>query len=288
MQRRVGVAAAHALLICRNNVIVLVAVAVVAHGAPLHQRADDLLCDDAPVAVALGCRHGQLHRVHRLAHVAAAADGYFFCAGLAQLNGDLLLLLQQTRRAKHRPFDLLRLHRLEFKNRGAAENGVVDVKIRVLGGGGDQRDAAVFDVFEQGLLLLFIKILDLIQIKQDAVYARKGAELCHDLLDVGGGGSGAVELAQRLVGFVGYISGERRFADARRTVEYQVGYLAALDYPAQRFALRQEVPLPDDVVERLRPKAVGKWFFHRLTLFVCRAFGGCSPFREYRRPPFCG
>ena len=278
MQRRIGVAAAHALLICRDNVIVLVAVAVVAHGAPLHQRADDLLCDDAPVAV-------------------AAADGYFFCAGLAQLNGDLLLLLQQTRRAKHRPFDLLRLHRLEFKDRGAAENGVVrgaaengvvNVKIRVLGGGGDQRDAAVFDVFEQGLLLLFIKILDLIQIKQDAVYARKGAELCHDLLDVGGGGSGAVELAQRLVGFVGYISGERRFADARRTVEYQVGYLAALDYPAQRFALRQEVPLPDDVVERLRPKAVGKWFFHRLTLFVCRAFGGCSPFREYRRPPFCG
>ena len=62
--------------------------------------------------------------------------------------------------------DLLRGGGPELKNGAARKDGVVDVKIGVFRGGGDEGDAAVLDKLQQGLLLLFVKILDLVQIQQ--------------------------------------------------------------------------------------------------------------------------
>ena len=58
---------------------------------------------------------------------------------------------------------------LELKQRGTRKDRVVNKKVRVFGGGCDQRDAAILNVFQKGLLLLAVEILDLIQIEQNAV-----------------------------------------------------------------------------------------------------------------------
>ena len=67
--------------------------------------------------------------------------------------------------------------KFEFKHGRAAENRVVYIKIRVLGRRRYKRYVAVFYVFEQRLLLLFIKILDLVEIEQNAVWRDKCVEL---------------------------------------------------------------------------------------------------------------
>ena len=52
---------------------------------------------------------------------------------------------------------------LEFKDCRAGDDGVIDIDIGIFGGGGDEGDSAVLDVFEQGLLLFFVEILDFVQ-----------------------------------------------------------------------------------------------------------------------------
>ena len=62
----------------------------------------------------------------------------------------------------------------EFKHGAPAEQRVVDVEIGVLGGGGDEGDGAVLDALQQALLLLFVQILYLVQIEQQAALALQG------------------------------------------------------------------------------------------------------------------
>ena len=201
-------------------------------------------------AVRRDCR--KLEGVHRLSHVAAAACRNF--CGTAVLEGDfdILLLREQFSGADHGALNLLRLDGLELKNRRAAENRVVDVEIRVLGGRGNQGDAAVLYVFEQGLLLLFIEVLYLVEIEQDSVEPLKGIEPGDDLLDICGRGGGSVELLEGLAGLLCDVGREGGLSDARRPVKNQVGHVAALDDFSQRSALSEQVLLTDYIVERLR------------------------------------
>ena len=85
----------------------------------------------------------------------------------------------------HGLFHLLGRDGLELKNGGAAQNGVIDIKVGVLSSGGDEGDASVLDVFQKGLLLFFVEVLDLVQIEQHAVVADDGIQFVHDGLDVG-------------------------------------------------------------------------------------------------------
>ena len=71
-------------------------------------------------------------------------------------------------------FDIGRFHRFKFKNGRTAEYGTVNIKIRVLSGGGDQGDPPVFDMLQQGLLLLFIEILDLVEIQEECHRCPRG------------------------------------------------------------------------------------------------------------------
>lgn len=101
-------------------------------------------------------------------------------------NRGPLLRRQEREPPLHRLFDIGRFHGFKFKNGRTAEYGTVNIKIRVLSGGGDQGDPPVFDMLQQGLLLLFIEILDLVEIQENATDAREGVELLHHRLDIGG------------------------------------------------------------------------------------------------------
>ena len=86
--------------------------------------------------------------------------------------------------APHRGHDLGGGHGLELEHGAAREQGVVDVEIGVLGGGGDERYAAVLDELEEALLLLFVEVLYLVEVEQHAAGGEHGVELGDDGLYV--------------------------------------------------------------------------------------------------------
>ena len=193
MERRVRVGAAHRFLICGDYVVVLVALAVVSHRAVLGQFLRALKSYLANAAfVGRGGEHAQLNGVYRLSHIAAAGVGnvlkhsvlYIIC--LVPLGA---YIIKCTLDGGNYIFSR---DKFEFKHGRAAENRVVYIKIRVLGRRRYKRYVAVFYVFEQRLLLLFIKILDLVEIEQNAVWRDKCVELRDNVLYVGCRGGRAV------------------------------------------------------------------------------------------------
>ena len=69
-------------------------------------------------------------------------------------------------------------------------------RIRVLGGGCNEGDRAVLDALQQALLLLFVQVLDLVQIQQDAARPRQCADVLEHRLDVAGAAGSAVDLCR--------------------------------------------------------------------------------------------
>ena len=69
---------------------------------------------------------------------------------------------------------------LKLKYGAAAQQCSVNVKIGVFGRGGNKGYTAVFGVFEEGLLLLFVKILYFVKIKQNSVRSGNGVYLGKD------------------------------------------------------------------------------------------------------------
>ena len=126
------------------------------------------------------------------ADIAAAAGGH--CAGhiLFPGKGQLAPLLLDTKAPFHGGDGIIHRQRLKFKNRAAGQECVVDIEIRVLCGRGDQGDLAVFQEFQQALLLLLIEILYLIQVQQDTVGGHHGVHIRHDILHILEGCGGGV------------------------------------------------------------------------------------------------
>ena len=75
---------------------------------------------------------------------------------------------------------------LELKYRTAGQQCIIDVKVRVLGGGGNEGDSALLNTFQQALLLTLVKVLDLIQIQQNAARCPQCADVCQHGLDIAG------------------------------------------------------------------------------------------------------
>ena len=73
---------------------------------------------------------------------------------------------------------------LEFEHAGAGQHRAEHRKEGVLRGGGDEGDAAVLHELQQGLLLLFVEILDLVQIQQHPLRSQQGADVRHNVLNV--------------------------------------------------------------------------------------------------------
>ena len=170
-------------------------------------------------------------------------------------------------RAENGLFHVVRRDGLEFKDRAAAQDRVENIEIGIFRRGGNQRDLAVFDMLQQGLLLFFVEGLDFIEIQQHAVGREQGIELPDDLLDVRGGGRGRIELVERALCGVCDDVRDGCLAGAARPVEDQVRHLAGLDHAAQHFTLAQNFLLPDHVVQRLRPQLIRQWLIHPTTPF---------------------
>ncbi len=118
-----------------------------------------------------------LHCVQGLADVPAAAGGDIILH--PGFYGELQIQLPAHvgDGPVHRLFRVGGSEGLKLKNGGAAQNCVEHIEIRVLRGGGNQGDLAVFDVLQQGLLLLFVEGLDLIQVQQHSVWRQHGIQL---------------------------------------------------------------------------------------------------------------
>ena len=227
-----------------------VAVAVVAHVGALRS----LLCVRERHALLSCAEHEQLDRAERLAHV--AAHRLRDVRRHAVLDRDLPVPDGEGKRPLDRPLHVPRLDGLELKHRAAAQDRVVDVKIGVLGRGGDQRHLAGLDEFQQALLLLFVEILDLVQIHERAVRRKEGVQLVDDRLDIRDARGGGVEVVQLAVGLLCDDGRDRGLAHAGRAVKNQVRDVAALDHAAQQAVFAQQVLLADHVIQRFRADLV--------------------------------
>ena len=152
-----------------------VALPVIAHGAALAHGFGVGLRQQDRAFRPPGSGKQQLDAVDRLAHVAAAGAGDVFPHALLRPDGDALPLRQKRDGPVHSGQGLLRGHGLELEDRAPAQDRVENIKVWVFRRGGDQCDAAVLDKFQKALLLLFIKILYLVQVEQHAAGSQEGA-----------------------------------------------------------------------------------------------------------------
>ena len=153
VQRGVRVGAAERLHQGREVVIVVIARAVVAHGRDLRElRRVGKRQVDRAVRLPSGGEE-QLDGVGRFAEVAAAG----LCDALERAvfadGSDAVLFFEKVNGTPDALEGFLRRDGLELKDRGAGEDCVVDIEIGIFRCGGDERDLAVFDVFQQRLLM---------------------------------------------------------------------------------------------------------------------------------------
>lgn len=142
MQRCIRVRAAQRFHESGENVIMVVTVAVIAHGAALSYRGGVLGGDDAALP-----RGGEekLDRVYRLAHVPAAGGGDAFGSTVLERERSLPPRVHYIHSAIDRLLHILGGDGLELKHRRSAENSVEHAEIGVLCCGGDERDAPVLN-----------------------------------------------------------------------------------------------------------------------------------------------
>ena len=266
MERGVRVGAPHGLLVSRDDVVVVVSGAVVAHGGLCRDLFDELRPDgdDGRVSHAgAGCHAAQLDRGDGFPYIAACCLGNGVCHVLRYVISDAVLLADHAERPLDGRHDVLRGDALELEDRAAGDDGVVDVEVGVLGGGGDHRDVAALEVFEQALLLFLVEVLDLVEVEKDAVGRSERAYVRHHVLDVGDAGGGGVEPVQFLAGLLGDDVREGRLADARGAVEDEVRDVPRLHDVAQRHAVAEQVALADHLVEGARADAVRQRSGHK-------------------------
>ena len=98
---------------------------------------------------------------------------------------------------------ILRRDLLKLENRSPGQHRPKDGEEWVFCGGGDKGDATVLHKLQQGLLLLLIEVLDLVQIEQHTLRRHQSTDISDDVLDVRDGGRGGVEPVQGPVGPLG-------------------------------------------------------------------------------------
>ena len=219
-----------------SGVIHGVAAPVVPHGAALGQRLG-VRFRQQQRSVLGNCRLAeQLHGVDGLPHIAAAA--------LSHQRRDLRLPrqgqghpgLHDLQGPKHCRADLLRRDGFELKYAAAGKQRVIHIEKGIFRGGGDEGQGPVLHKFQQALLLLFVEILDLIQIQQDAAGGQQRPHIRDDVLHVLQGRRGSVQAVQSLVGLFRNNVGHGGLTGARGTIEHHVGIGPSVDQAAQNTA----------------------------------------------------
>ena len=123
--------------------------------------------------------------------------------------------------------------------------------------GCNEGDRAVLDALQQALLLLFVQVLDLVQIQQDAARPRQRADVLEHRLDVAGAAGSAVELVQSHAAVLCDDAGHCGLAGTGRAVEDHVGDAAALNGTAKHPARGQQMLLPAHICQHIILRTVG-------------------------------
>ena len=148
----------------------------------------------------------------------------------------------------------------------------VDLEVRILGCCPDQRDRAVLDVRQQGILLRLVEAVDLVEEEDRALAVEREPllRLGDRAPDVGDTGHHRAHRRELGADLRREQAGQAGLAGARRSPQQQRREVAAGDAPAQRSALADEVLLPDELLEvpRAHPGrerlALGRWLEERL------------------------
>ena len=169
------------------------------------------------------------------------------------------LLFHKGKGAGYDGQNLVRRKGLELKDGRARQNGGINIKVGVFGGGGDERDVSLFGAFQQRLLLFFIEILNFVDIEKHPVGRHQRPGLGDGLADVVRAGGGGVDAHQRLAGVTGKNIGHGGFSDAGRPVKDHVGQNAAFENPHQKAVFPQQMTLPRHLGELGGAHSIGQW-----------------------------
>ena len=252
MQRGLDVGAAHRLDERADDVVVLVAVAVVAHRGPVDGRLQGVRSDGVD-GLGVGAGRRLLQVGQRAPGVAARQPQQ---AG-ARLGGELVPSGEATR-VDDRPVDqlpdVLVGERPQREQQRAGEQRGDHREGRVLRGGRDQRHQPVLDGRQQHVLLGLGEPVHLVHEQDGRAAARQlppgglqfGPELAHPRRDGG-------ELHEPPVGAAGDDGGDGRLAHARWPPEEHRHGGRSLGEPPQRRARCEQVLLADDLVQAARP-----------------------------------
>ena len=262
MQCRVRVGAAHGLLVGRNDVVVVVALPVVAHGGAAGDLPDHIQSNALFSVFHRCCRDCKVQTAQRLAQIAPGAFGQIGTGVLVHAHRHLLPLGKALHGVAHPALHIRCSKGLELKHSAAGKQGIIDVKIGVLGGGSNQGDAAVLDAFQKALLLLFVQVLDLVQIQQNAARRCQRADILEHCLDIPGAAGGAVELVQGHAAVLGNNACHRGLSGAGGAVKDHVGDAPALDGAAEHPPRSQQMLLPAHIRQRFGTQALRKRFVH--------------------------
>jgi len=245
VERRVGIAAAHALDERADGVVMLVAGAVVQEAAPLQRLAH---VGERDLARPGGGVVGQLERVQRDPRVAVRHRDERVLGLLRQprLAGQAALVDQ---RAPDDRADVVLRERAQHVHARTRQQRRDHLERGVLGRGAQERDVAVLDVRQHDVLLGLVEAVDLVDEQDRALPAHlaKLLRVADDLSQLGHSTRhrGDVdELRPRLLGRYG---GERGLPRAGRAPQDHRRNLTRVDRLAQHAALADDVLLTDEL-----------------------------------------
>ncbi len=249
---RVGVGAAHRLDEGGGEVVVQVARAVVDERALAGGVGDVLLRQRGVLGV--GGLGGEFEDVQRRARVASGRAGDQ--QGQLVRNGHV----QHRRAPLHDDGDLLVRQRFERVELHPRHQRRVDLEVRVLGRGADQRHQPFLDRRQERVLLRLVEAVDLVE-EQDRALPMGSEALagaCEHCAHLGHRGRDRRKLFERGAGPRGHDPRQRRLATSGRPVEHHRADPVLLDREPERRALAEHVSLADEFLERGRARALGE------------------------------
>ena len=277
IKRCLRVGAAQAFVKGGNQVVVALAVLVVDGHAAVEQlgqfgRAERLV---------------ELHGEQRLDLVEEeAAVAVRACdQRLARFMGQRQRAVEQRLAAAHQFLQRLMVEAAQDQHLAARQQSRVELEARVLGGGADERDRAVLDVWQEAVLLGAVEAVDLVDEKQCLLAgAGGGAGLGEDLLEVSDSRKHCRYGNEAHSDCIGEKPGDAGLAGAGRSPQDHRGELAGDDHSPDGAIRAGQMLLADDLVEAARPQPVGKR--RPLLCGLGRRRGGCVLCEQvgHRRP----
>ena len=156
--------------------------------------------------------------------------------------------------------ELLDRERLELVHLRARQQRGVDLEVRVLGRRADQRDHALLDAGQQGVLLRLVEAVDLVE-EEDrplSVRAEPLARAREYLSDLRDGRRHGGQLLERRACDAATIRASVVLPAPRWPVEDRRAHAILLDRGAQRRPLAEHLLLPDELLQRLRAHSQGQ------------------------------